>query len=145
MVGTVRDDGAPGVAELNSSSKGEGSKLLLVKVDSSSHKDASSFGEKLTAAGIDHIDILIANAGTSTPAKPLEAVGLEDVTTVFNVNAVGPLALYQACHAFLKRSDNAKFVTISSSAGSIGLMKTLGTHVTPAYGISKAALNWITS
>ena len=144
VVGTIRDDSAPGVVELKASAKGPGSKLLLVDVESASPTDAKRAVEEATASGIDHIDIVIANAGVSPPVVPLETVELADVTGTFNINALGPLALYQACHELLEKSGNAKFVTISSAAGSIGSMENNGAYVAPAYSISKAALNWIT-
>lgn len=144
VVGTIRDHGAPGVAELKASSKGTGSKLLLVKLESSSPADAHRTVEDMTAAGVDHIDIVLANAGVSPPVIPLETVEPGEVVNTFTVNAIGPLSLYQACHHLLKKSNNARFVSISSAAGSIGALEGNGAHVAPAYSISKVALNWIT-
>jgi NAD(P)-dependent dehydrogenase (short-subunit alcohol dehydrogenase family) len=144
VVGSVRDDATPEVAKLQAIPKGEGSRLLLVKIESSSPADASNAVRKMEAAGIDHIDILIANAGVSPPLQPIETVSLEDMASTFDVNTLGPLALYQACHLMLKKSKNPKFVPITSGAGSIGGMERGGTFVAPSYCISKAALNWIT-
>ncbi|RYP10072.1 hypothetical protein DL765_008226 [Monosporascus sp. GIB2] len=144
VVGGIRNDSSPGVTELKASSLGAGSKLLLVKLESSSLTDAKSAMEQITAAGIDHIDIVIANAGLSPPVAPLETVDLEEVASVLKINALGPLALYQASHSLLEKSKNAKFVSISSAAGSIATMESIGSYVAPAYSISKAALNWIT-
>lgn len=100
--------------------------------------------EEISAEGISYVDILIANAGVSPPVVPLETVDLGEVASAFNVNALGPLALYQACHPLLQKSSNAKFVTVSSAAGSIGAMEIYGAYVAPAYSISKSSLNWIT-
>ncbi|CAG8961346.1 hypothetical protein HYFRA_00013807 [Hymenoscyphus fraxineus] len=144
VVGSIRDDSAPGVAELKNSPKGEGSQLLLVKIESSSPTDASNVVKELDAIGIDHIDILIPNAGVSPPLEPIDTVDLGVVTSTFQVNALGPLALYQACLPLLKKSNNAKFMPISSAAGTLGGMQKGGTFVAPSYCISKAALNWIT-
>ncbi|KAI1410340.1 NAD(P)-binding protein [Hypoxylon sp. FL1857] len=144
VIGTIRDYNGPGVVELKASFKGSESKLLLLKVESSSPADAISAVEEMNTAGIDHIDILIANAGVSPPLVPLEIVDVEEVARTFNVNALGPLALYQACYSLLEKSSNAKFVTVSSAAGSISAMERNRAYVAPAYCISKAALNWIT-
>ncbi|KAI1141964.1 NAD(P)-binding protein [Hypoxylon sp. FL0543] len=144
VVGTIRDFTAPGVAELRACSPGSGSKLFLVKVESSLPEDAIKAVEEMDAAGIDHIDVLITNAGVSPPVVPLETVNLEEVASTFNVNALGPLALYQACHSLLEKSRDAKFVSVSSAAGSISAMERYRAYVAPAYCISKAALNWIT-
>ena len=144
VVGSVRDDSAPGVVELKALPKGDGSRLLLVKIESSTPTDATNAVKEMEAAGIDHIDILIANAGVSPAIEPIETVDLGVVASTFHVNALGPLALYQACHSLLEKSNNPKFVPISSAAGSIGGMEHGRTFVAPSYCISKAALNWIT-
>ncbi|KAI5864078.1 NAD(P)-binding protein [Durotheca rogersii] len=144
VVGGIRDENSPGVAELKASPPGAGSELLLVKLESTSPTDAKSAVEKMTAAGVDHIDVLIANAGVSPPIKPLETVTREEVANVFDINALGTLSLYQACHSLLEKSKNAKFASISSAAGSIGAMESNGAYVAPAYAISKSAMNWIT-
>ncbi|KAK7973830.1 hypothetical protein PG989_015678 [Apiospora arundinis] len=146
VVGTVRDDASPGVAELRSLSVSAGpeTKLMIVKVESASDNDAKNAVEQMQAAGIDHVDILIANAGVSPPVDPLEKVSFTALESTIRVNALGPLSLYQACHPLLSKSKDAKFVTISSAAGSLSAMEGNGAWVAPSYSISKAALNWIT-
>jgi NAD(P)-dependent dehydrogenase (short-subunit alcohol dehydrogenase family) len=144
VVGSVRDEAAPGVVELKASPKGDGSQLLIVKIDSTSRTDAGDAVKEMKASGIDHIDVLIANAGVSPPLEPIETVDLGVLANTFNVNALGPLSLYQACHELLRKSNNAKFMPISSAAGTIGGMEKGHTYVAPSYCISKAALNWIT-
>ncbi len=123
VVGSVRDETAAGVAELKASPKGDGSRLILVKIESSSTTDAAEAVKTMEAEGIQHIDVLIANAAVSPPLQPIETVDLGILTSAFNVNAMGPLALYQACHGLLKKSSNPKFAPISSSAGTLGGME----------------------
>lgn len=135
---------APEIASLRTSAKVSGSGLVLAKVESSSSSDASDVVEELKARGIGYIDVVIANAGISPPVIGLESVAVDEVKNAFDINALGPLALYQACYSLLHRSSNPKFITISSAAGSIGGMEQNGAFVAPAYCISKAALNWIT-
>ncbi|KAI1147183.1 aflatoxin biosynthesis ketoreductase nor-1 [Nemania diffusa] len=142
VVGSIGDHDAPGVVELKASPKGSGSRLLLVKIDSAVPEDAARAVEEMKVAGIDHIDILIANAGVSPLMEPIETVSLDDMTNTINVNALGPLTLYQSCFTLLKES-NAKFVPISSAAGSFGGMETYKVWNAAAYGVSKAMLNWI--
>ncbi|KAI1474229.1 NAD(P)-binding protein [Daldinia eschscholtzii] len=144
VVGSIRDEKAPGVSELKASPKGSGSQLLLVKIESSEPGDAKRAVEEIRAAGIEHIDIVIANAAISPPIVSLETVNLDEVVDAFKVNAVGAIALYQACHPLLEKSGNGKFVTVSSAAGTIGAMEPYKAHTAPAYCVSKAALNWIT-
>ncbi|KAI1272222.1 NAD(P)-binding protein [Xylaria sp. FL0933] len=144
VVGSVRDESAPGVAELKASPKGDGSRLIIVKIESSSTTDPAEAVKTMKAEGIQHIDVLIANAGVSPPLEPIETVNLNTLTSAFNVNTLGPLVLYQACYELLKKSSNAKFAPISSAAGTLGGMEKGKTYVAPSYCISKAALNWIT-
>ncbi|KAI1807002.1 NAD(P)-binding protein [Daldinia bambusicola] len=144
VIGSIRDENSSGVSELKTSPTGNGSKLLPVKIESSVFGDAKRVVEEIKAEGVDHIDIVIANSAISPPILPLEDVDLEQVVDAFNVNAVGAIALYQACYPLLEKSSSAKFVTISSAAGSISAMEPFHSYVAPAYCISKAALNWIT-
>lgn len=143
-MGSIRDDVTPGVAKLKASPKGDESQLLFVKIECSTPTDARISVEEMEAAGIDHIDTLISNAGVSPPIEPIETVDLGVVASTFHDNALGPLALYQACHSLLKKSKNPKFMPITSAAGTIGGMERGRTFVAPSYCISKAALNWIT-
>jgi NAD(P)-dependent dehydrogenase (short-subunit alcohol dehydrogenase family) len=116
----------------------------LVTIESSSFTDPKNAMKEIEAAGIHYIDIVIANAGVSPPVDPLETVELEEMSSTFNVNALGPLALFQASRDLLKKSSNPRWVSISSAAGSISSMEAFGAHIAPAYSVSKAALNWIT-
>ncbi|KAK8037707.1 NAD(P)-binding protein [Apiospora marii] len=144
VVGSVRDETAPGVAALKSAAAEHNSNLLLVKIESASDTDAKEAVEEMKVTGIDHIDILIANAGVSPPLVPLETESLAAIESAFRINALGPLALYQACHPLLMRSASPKFVAIGSKAGSIRDMGSDRSWIAPAYCISKSALNWIT-
>jgi len=59
----------------------------------------------------------------------------------FTVNTIGPLILFQSFVSLLESSTNAKFVVISSMLGQV-------TESLPwphnAYGLSKAAVNFVT-
>ncbi|KAI0868176.1 NAD(P)-binding protein [Hypoxylon argillaceum] len=144
VVGSIRDDTAPSVAELKAFPKGSGSRLVLVKIENAQFADALNAVKQMENQGIDHIDILIPNAGVSPPLTPIEVVDLAVVANAFHVNALGPLALYQACHGLLKKSSNPRFTPISSAAATISGMERGRTFVAPSYCMSKAALNWIT-
>lgn len=61
----------------------------------------------------------------------------------FAINTVGPLLLFQACSPLLNASPNAKFVVMSSGAGSLSEMENVKVENT-AYGSSKAAVNFVT-
>ncbi|KUJ17522.1 NAD(P)-binding protein [Mollisia scopiformis] len=140
VIGSTRKESA----ELKSLPTATGSKLLLVTIESTSPKDPKNAVKDIEAAGIHHIDIIIANAGVSPPVHPLETVELETMLSTFKINALGPLALFQASKHLMEKSSNPKWVSISSAAGSINGMEGFGSYVAPAYCVSKAALNWIT-
>ncbi|CAI7635450.1 unnamed protein product [Penicillium viridicatum] len=61
------------------------------------------------------------------------------------MNALGPLALYQAVKPLLEKSQAPKWVAVSSAAGFIGRLEVYRAHIAPAYGIAKGGLNWITT
>ncbi|KAK9235581.1 NAD(P)-binding protein [Lipomyces kononenkoae] len=146
VIGSVRDKTAPYVQELESLSVAKGSRLVLIKIESASFTDPAEAIKDLEADGIDHIDMVIANAGGSgeKPFIPLDIVGADNVTDVFNVNTLGPLVLHQAILPFLQKSKAPKWVSVTSAAGSIGKLDAFQAHVVPAYGIAKAGLNWMT-
>ncbi|KAI5476212.1 short-chain dehydrogenase/reductase SDR family protein [Pseudohyphozyma bogoriensis] len=112
----------------------------IVKLESTSRSDA----EKAAAAIIEaygKVDVVIANAGISNNNDPVATISLDVVREHYEVNALGPLILFQATHALLSKSDTGapKFVLISSVAGSKTL--NLPYPLTP-YGSSKAAANF---
>ncbi|KAK9490669.1 hypothetical protein V1508DRAFT_399643 [Lipomyces doorenjongii] len=75
---------------------------------------------------------------------PMDLVGVDTVTDVFNVNTLGPVVLYQAVRALLQKSKVPKWVSVTSAAGSIGNLESFQAHVVPAFGLAKASLNWVT-
>ncbi|AEO66419.1 uncharacterized protein THITE_2144003 [Thermothielavioides terrestris NRRL 8126] len=92
------------------------------------------------------LDVVIANAGSSAAFR--DVLGTDpgaDMVRDFEVNAVGPAKLFRAVWPLLERASAVggvgKFVLVSSSLGSIGL---LDQESLPgvAYGMSKAAANW---
>ncbi|KAI1192361.1 hypothetical protein F5X97DRAFT_317589 [Nemania serpens] len=146
VIGSVRNKTSQLAQELQQLPRAAGSQLVIVRIESTSPSDPAEAVRDIVAAGIDHIDIVIANAGgLRETVAPLEAVTADDVTETFQTNALGPLMLFQAVHPLLRQSHaSPKWVSVSSSIGSIGYMQSYHSHLAPAYGISKAALNWIT-
>ncbi|KAI5867515.1 hypothetical protein GGS23DRAFT_181540 [Durotheca rogersii] len=144
VIGSVRNTASAGVAELKASPKGQGSKLIFIHIENTSPEDPKKAAEEVKAQGIDHVDIIIANAGGSPPVVPLDEVGQDDMITAFRTNVCGPLALFQAFKPLLQKSEKPKWVSISSVGSSLAIMPQMRTDLTPAYGTSKAALNWIT-
>ena len=95
--------------------------------------------------GLDRIDVVIANAGTSSGFKDIASTDPDDLLFDFKANAVGPAKLFKALWPRLKASpaekDQRKFVLITSSVASIGGLEQEHFPST-AYGMSKAAANW---
>src|ERR1700760_3250756 len=67
--------------------KGEGSRLIVVKVDASSETDASDAVKELeTSYGIDHLDLVIANAGMSNIWPTVAQLKVADLDTHMMAN-----------------------------------------------------------
>lgn len=87
------------------------------------------------------LDVLVNNAGIlyDTWQKASNA-NLDTVQEAIATNTLGPWRMCQAFIPLLQRSPQARIVNVSSGAGSITSMGS----GTPAYSISKAALNAFT-
>ncbi|KAJ4338720.1 hypothetical protein N0V95_007991 [Ascochyta clinopodiicola] len=145
VIAGVRDVAAS-TPVLSALPKGAGSKLIVVKLDSSVETDAASAVAELTSKhSITSLDAVIANAGIAHSGSPVSEVPISALKDHFNVNTIGPVVLFQAVAPLLKASANSpKFLAISTVIGSLASQEHMppNTHFTP-YGTSKAALNWI--
>ncbi|CCT63347.1 related to ketoreductase [Fusarium fujikuroi] len=144
VVAAVRDPTAKSSKELLNVTKGTNSRCILVKIDSASETDALEAIKSLRRDhGIAKLDLVIANAGISKYFGTAEMTPVKEMIDHFRVNSVAPLLLFQATCPLIHAAKAARFVTISSGAGSLGFMENLKVENT-AYGSSKAALNFIT-
>lgn len=122
----------------------EGSKLLFTKLDSMVASDAQEAIDDLqTRHEIDRLDVVIANAGIEKWFGPAARIPLSELRDHFEVNAMAPLALFQAAWPLLQQSSNPKFVPISSRLGSMTEIAKVK-NPAAAYGASKAMLNYLT-
>ena len=148
IVAAVRDTNSASSKALLKLPTGTDSRVVLVKIDSVSETDAAAAVKELQAShGIDHLDVVVANAAISDAYHSAVETPLEAFKRHMAVNAVGPLVLFQAVAPLLAKSKIEglpKFVTINSAQGSIGEMDDFGAAPTTAYGCSKAALNYMT-
>lgn len=87
------------------------------------------------------LDVLVNNAGIDydTDQNVLTA-DLDRVRNAFEVNTLGPWRVAQVFTPLLKKSEHPQMVNVSSGAGSLRGMS----GGTPAYSLSKAALNALT-
>lgn len=147
VIATVRDPLNETVKSLVSLPTGENSTLLIVPLNTAvPGAGYDSLRDRLVAGRITHLDVVIANAGTSSGFKPMLETTGEDLKYDFEVNSIGPLELFKATWPLLAKSDaddseKKKFVLITSSVGSIGGLEEEA-FPGSAYGMSKAAANW---
>ena len=125
--------------------KGEGSRLFLVHIDSTSDTDAKKVAAALADEyHITHLDCVIANASLQNLIfDRVDSVDPQQLQQHFSTNTLGTLTLFQAMLPLLKKSTmGPKFVLLGTPAGSIGAM-----HERPipmsAYGVSKAAAHYL--
>jgi NAD(P)-dependent dehydrogenase (short-subunit alcohol dehydrogenase family) len=115
VIGSIRESAAssPGVAELRAFPPAGGSRLQLVTIESKSPTDAGNALREVADSGIDHLDLVIANAGgTPVPTTPFESVEAHEMIREYQVNVVGPLMLFQACRPLLQKADSPKWISI---------------------------------
>jgi len=143
VIGTLRDTKGTQAEQAKSLPTAHGSRLLLVGIENTNLEDPKKAIESVEAAGIDHIDIVIANSGVSIGAGPLETVDPRVFTETFNINVVSGLTLFQAVNKLLTKSSAPKWLSISSRGGSTAAPLPWYPYAA-AYCMSKAAQNWFT-
>lgn len=88
-----------------------------------------------------HLDILINNAGINYDTWQHAAnADLSNVTETLDTNLLGPWRMSNAFIPLIKKAGDGRIVNVSSGSGAISGM----TGGTPAYSVSKAALNVLT-
>jgi len=118
-------------------------KLLVEVLDMASPASLDAFQTKL-ATLTPSVDVLINNAGIfvdDQAAKAPLSTSLEDLERTLRTNLMGPYRLCQIALPHLKRSGEGRIVNVSSGLGQLSEMG----GGTPAYRISKTALNGLTA
>ncbi|KAK0704570.1 hypothetical protein B0H67DRAFT_521694 [Lasiosphaeris hirsuta] len=142
VIAGARDPNHSSAQSLKTLPVGEGSKLIVVKLESASDTDAAEAIKTIQAAGIDHLDIVIANAGIAGGHGPVHEIDLAWIREAFEVNTLGKLKLYQAAYPLLRATGSgAKFVAISTLAATTTDVEKTAAFPIGAYGATKAALN----
>ncbi|KAI4865385.1 hypothetical protein F4820DRAFT_420273 [Hypoxylon rubiginosum] len=120
----------------------EGTKLIVVKVDATVWQDPFDAVKTLEDQGIDHIDIIVANAGVSYIWPTVAEVKPEDMEGHYRPNVYGYVSLYQATRGLLKKSKREPVLAnMGSNAGSLSSPLPFPNA---AYGPSKGAAGWYT-
>lgn len=144
VIGTVRDVKSAEAVELLNLPAAEGSKVVLVKIESTSTTDAFEAAKELQAQGISKLDVVIANAAIVGQQGPMEKIDPKTVADVFLVNSVGPTFLFLALKPLLDRAETPKWMAISSAVASIEDFQKYAFFKMYPYNASKAALNHFT-
>ncbi|KAI0110609.1 NAD(P)-binding protein [Hypoxylon sp. NC0597] len=144
VIAGVRNPESTSSKDLADLPKGEDSKLIVVKIDSTSDVDAgTAIAHLKSSENISHLDIVVANAGLSIAIGPLAEVKPSQVAELIDVNALGPLRLAQATLPLLAKSPaRPRFVLLGSMQGSTGGMEKYPLPM-GAYGASKAAAHFL--
>ncbi|HQE93708.1 MAG TPA: SDR family NAD(P)-dependent oxidoreductase [Anaerolineae bacterium] len=114
--------------------------LHIVPLDVASVESAQAAAQTV-ATQTSHLDMLINNAGVSTPTNPRtirEAQDYGEMHRLFDINALGPLRVVEAFLPLLDRGTFKRLCFVSSEAGSITRSYRDAWF---GYCMSKAALN----
>jgi norsolorinic acid ketoreductase len=125
---------------LLSVSKGENTKVIITKIDSSSKTDPYEAAKDIQAKGVDYIDVVISSAGIAK-LNTIEDMPLEEYEEVLMVNAISVMLLYKATLPLLRKASHpARFVFISAAGGSLNDMPKYP-YPNASYASSKALAN----
>ncbi|KAH8690609.1 hypothetical protein BGW36DRAFT_364178 [Talaromyces proteolyticus] len=140
IIAANRNPDHPTSKDLFNLPKAEGTELIVVKLDARVWQDAFDAIKSLGSQGIDHIDIVVANAGVAYVWPTVAEVKLEDIIGHFEPNTYGVVALYQAVRPLLQKSKREPIYSImGTTAGSLNSQPKLQNS---CYGPSKAAVAW---
>ncbi len=112
----------------------------IVPLDVASIESARE-AARLAAALVDHVDVVINNAGVSSRAMhaPIsEPQDYGEIHRLFDVNALGPLRVVEAFLPLVEAGELRRLCFVSSEAGSINRARRTAWY---GYCMSKAALN----
>ncbi|KAK7428464.1 hypothetical protein QQZ08_005083 [Neonectria magnoliae] len=138
LIAAVRDvEGSQGLLDVP---KGEDTKVIITKIDSSSKTDPYDAIKDIRAKGIDHIDVVISSAGIAK-MNTIEDMPLEEYEEVLMVNAISVMLLYKATLPLLRKASHpARFAFISAAGGSLNDMPKFP-YPNASYASSKALAN----
>lgn len=126
--------------ETEAALRGEGVDAHHVGLDTSEPASIEAAAKEI-ADRFGALDVLVNNAAIHYDTW--QRVGAPDFTVVeeaFRTNTVGPWRVALAMLPLLRQSSSARIVNVSSESGALYAM----TGMTPAYAISKIALNGLT-
>ncbi|NML50262.1 SDR family oxidoreductase [Streptomyces sp. R302] len=132
-----REDAERAVADLAPAAPG---KLLPCRLDITDPDSIRTLAQHVQEE-FGHLDVLVNNAAINyDTAHRAVSVDLDEVRRTLETNLFGAWRTTQEFLPLLRRSPHPRVVNVSSESGSLADM----TGGTPAYGVSKAALNALT-
>jgi NAD(P)-dependent dehydrogenase (short-subunit alcohol dehydrogenase family) len=144
VVATVRDTSSASAKALFALPKATGSKLVLVKIEATSVPDALGAVKELQARGINHLDIVIANAAVAGQQGAMGTIDPNTLADVYMVNAVGPAILFLALKPLLDNATAPKWMSMSTGLATLQELEKYAMFAGFPYGASKVALNYFT-
>ena len=119
VIAAVRDPSHNTYQSLTQLPSAIGSRLVIIQLDVGSSVSIAQGVESLIIThNINHIDVVISNAGFGEVTGTLIDTPLSVLQDYINVNAYGPLELFKAALPLLRKAQNPKFCIISSIGGS---------------------------
>lgn len=112
-----------------------GGEAVAIQADTGAAADVVRMFEEMDQA-FGRLDALVNNAGIVGPRGPFDAVELEAMQRVLNVNVIGPMLCVQAAMPRLEAAGGGAIVNVSSGAANIG-----GAGENVLYATSKGAVN----
>ncbi|RDW62512.1 hypothetical protein BP5796_10814 [Coleophoma crateriformis] len=143
VIAGVRDPTQQVSKDLGLLPLGEGSKLITLKIDSTSSSDPVEAAKALQMDhGIKTLDVVIANAGTLTHFGPVLTTPPQALLEHFQINAIAPLQLISAMWPLMEASPSPQFYVVSTNIASLELSLQILIPALP-YGVSKVAANFM--
>ncbi|KPM44918.1 hypothetical protein AK830_g1634 [Neonectria ditissima] len=138
VVAAVRNvEGSQGLLDVP---RGENTKVIITKIDSSSKTDPYDAIKDIQSKGVDCIDVVISSAGIAK-MNTIEDMPLEEYEEVLMVNAISVMLLYKATLPLLRKALHpARFAFISAAGGSLNDMSKFP-YPNASYASSKALAN----
>lgn len=147
VIACVRDmTTAPsGALDWQDSPAAANSSLIVIQLDSTkTHAAQEAVRQLRVVHSINHIDVVIANAGICNDQGSMSNLPLEDLQEHMMVNAHAVLLLFQATQPLLEEAGTgqARFVLIGAQAGCI-TAENMGAVPLAAYSLSKLAAHFM--
>ena len=117
--------------------RGQSAEFIEIDV---SNRDSIETAARTVAARVDHLDVLVNNAGILHDTKGIAEVDDATFLRTLITNTLGPIRVTQAFLPLLLKGTRACIINLSSDLGQLSEMAE--SH--PAYSISKTALNAVT-